>query len=100
MAGGKFVERLKTKSRPISFEEMYRLLLNRQTAGQETVRSCDHWELWGYDSDVDDATVRQRKHDFNEWLKREHGLEWDSTGHTRLYPAGTLEPKRKPPDGY
>jgi hypothetical protein len=88
MSAGKFVERPKG---PISFEEMYQLLLKRQNEGQETVRSDEEWELWGYGPDVEGATVRRRKADFNEWLKREHGLEWDSTHHSRLYDAGTKD---------
>ena len=93
------VERYKKRRGPISFEEMYQLLLKRQNAGQGTARSDEHWELWGYSPDVEDATVRRRKADFNKWLKRKHGLEWDSTGHTRLYVAGTVEPRYKPKTG-
>ena len=91
MTAKKFVERTK----PISFAKMYQQLLKRQNEGQETARSDEHGELWGYGEDVEDATVRRRNADFNEWLRREHGLEWDSTRHTRLYAAGTVEPKRK-----
>ncbi len=89
------VERYKGKRRPISFEEMYRLLLKREARGQ-AARGDEHWELWGYGPEVKDVTVRQRKSDFTAWLKEKHGLKWDSTVNTRLYPAGTVEPKRKP----
>jgi hypothetical protein len=87
-------ERYKGKCGPISFEEMYELLLKRQRDGKRLARSDEHWELWGYGPDVEDTAVRRRDSDFNEWLRQEHGLEWGSTRNTALYPAGTIEPRR------
>jgi hypothetical protein len=84
------------KRGPISFEEMYELLKKREAAGL-TVRNDEQWELWGYDEDVNDEAVRQRTSAFEEWLEREHGLRWPSTGNRRLYLADEVKDYRRKP---
>lgn len=78
---------------------MYRLLLERQKKGLETSRTDEDWKLWGYDPNtVENTAVRRRNADFDEWLRREHGLTWASTHNRRLYRAAEVE-RRKPKGG-
>jgi hypothetical protein len=93
MSAGKFVERPKKQHGPISFEEMYERIKTRP----EAFRGDELWKMWGYNEEVEEATVRRRTSDFNKWLEHEHGLIWQSTVNYRLYPAAVAQGYRRKP---
>ena len=89
----RMVERYKKKRGPISYEEMFKLIKDREGKDQ-IVRNDEVENLWGYHPDDvgdDGSAARQRTARFEKWLRAKHGMCCPSTHNRRLYQAGDVD---------